>query len=321
MILSIIIPVYNVELYIGKCLQSCLKQNSDFENYEIIVINDGSNDTSFKIIKSIVKDISNVKIINQPNKGLSAARNIGLKQAKGEYIWFVDGDDWIEQNIIIELYKAATTCNLDILALNACNRDLRGNKTLDRSHKYIQGKIYSGEDYFLQNKFQTCVPFYIFRRSFLEKNNLSFYIGIFHEDSEFTPRAILSTTRIGSVSFLCYNVLIREGSITRSINYKKSYDILLVANSLLDFAKNRNLKDNVKTILNWRIAMNLNSALHNSRLNKTILTNIIYKIKNNSEYIHAYKNSSSITHYAESFFFKFPVIFRFIYRLHKINKQ
>lgn len=94
--LSIIIPVYNVELYIEKCLQSCLSQDIPYDEYEIIVVNDGSPDGSLAIAESIAKTTTNMTIISQKNGGLSAARNTGMSVAKGEYIWFVDSDDWIE---------------------------------------------------------------------------------------------------------------------------------------------------------------------------------------------------------------------------------
>ena len=98
MILSIIIPVYNVEKYVEKCIRSCENQDIPKENYEVIVVNDGSPDGSLAIVERLANEFSNIKVINQENKGLSMARNTGLEAAKGEYVWFVDSDDWIEEN-------------------------------------------------------------------------------------------------------------------------------------------------------------------------------------------------------------------------------
>ena len=93
LLLSIIIPVYNVEAYIGKLLQSIFSQ--DTEGVEIIVVNDGTPDDSMNVVQGFVPVHANLHIVNQPNRGLSEARNTGLKHAQGKYVWFVDGDDCI----------------------------------------------------------------------------------------------------------------------------------------------------------------------------------------------------------------------------------
>ena len=107
--LSIVIPVYNVEKYVSECLDSCLEQNVDITDYEIIIVNDGSTDNSANLINLYAKQ-SNIIIINQENLGLSAARNAGIKIAKGEYIWIVDSDDWIEPGILIRILLAISLC-------------------------------------------------------------------------------------------------------------------------------------------------------------------------------------------------------------------
>ena len=95
-LLSIIIPVYNVEKYIHRCLTSCCKQSdASLDEYEIIIINDGTPDNSMDVVYNIAKKYSNIVIFNQKNKGLSAARNQGLEIAKGEYVQFLDSDDWL----------------------------------------------------------------------------------------------------------------------------------------------------------------------------------------------------------------------------------
>ena len=113
--ISIIIPAYNVEKYIGECLLSIIKQT--FKELEIIIINDGSTDRTEEIIKLFKKD-KRIVIINQKNKKQGGARNTGLKIAKGEYIGFIDSDDWIEHNYYEELYKAILKYNADIAVTN-----------------------------------------------------------------------------------------------------------------------------------------------------------------------------------------------------------
>lgn len=113
--LSLVIPMYNVELYIERCLNSCINQNLSPNEYEIIVINDGSKDNSLSIVEKIVQKYTNIHVISQINGGLSSARNTGLKNARGKYIWFIDSDDWIEPNVLKTLYDAASQNDVDIL--------------------------------------------------------------------------------------------------------------------------------------------------------------------------------------------------------------
>ena len=107
MFISLVIPVYNVEKYIDNCIKSCLEQNIQDEDYEIIIINDGTKDKSMDKVDIYYKQYPNlIKIYNQENKGLSAARNLGLNMANGDYIWFIDSDDWITTNCLAEIrYK------------------------------------------------------------------------------------------------------------------------------------------------------------------------------------------------------------------------
>ena len=116
--MSIILPVYNVERYIEKCLISLLgKQDFEQTDYEVIIINDGSTDDVLSIIQRYTIQYSNIRIYNQKNQGQSAARNYGLKVAQGEYIWFVDPDDWIEDNVLKTLYQEVSEQQLDCLCL------------------------------------------------------------------------------------------------------------------------------------------------------------------------------------------------------------
>ena len=116
--LSIIIPVYNVEQYLKTCLDSVLHQNIAISEYEVIVVNDSSPDGSLAIAEEYARKNSNIKIVTRPNGGLSAARNTGLEHALGEYVWFVDSDDWIEENCLSRLLSIATLESLDILCFN-----------------------------------------------------------------------------------------------------------------------------------------------------------------------------------------------------------
>ena len=114
--ISLIIPVYNVQEYIEKALQSVVNQT--FKDFEVIIVNDGSKDQSVEIVKKFIRKYDNFRLINQENQGLSGARNTGLKEAKGEYIAFIDSDDFIENNFLEELYNLAVDNDADISYCN-----------------------------------------------------------------------------------------------------------------------------------------------------------------------------------------------------------
>lgn len=184
--LSIIIPMYNVELYIERCLISCLKQDISCEDYEIIVVNDGSPDGSLQIAERIASQNKNIKIISQQNGGLSDARNTGLSVAKGDYVWLVDSDDWIKENCLGKLLKQLYNQNLEALAICAANY-IEGKEV--RRFLFQDNEIIKGADAMLRGKCVCCAPFTIYKREFLKNNDLLFYKGIFHGDNEFTYRS------------------------------------------------------------------------------------------------------------------------------------
>ena len=114
MLLSIIVPIYNVEKYVEKCIRSCEAQDISKEDYEVVVINDGSPDNSLKIVERIADEFPNIKIISQPNKGLSAARNTGMRNASGDYYMFVDSDDWIAEKCLGKIQEQITNLVPDL---------------------------------------------------------------------------------------------------------------------------------------------------------------------------------------------------------------
>ena len=114
-ILSIVVPAYNVERELEKCIESCLKQDIPQESYEIIIVNDGATDNTLQVATDIAAKYECVSIVNQKNMGLSGARNTGLKYAKGKYVWFIDSDDYIKPNVLGNMIRQADDNNLDCL--------------------------------------------------------------------------------------------------------------------------------------------------------------------------------------------------------------
>lgn len=232
--LSIIIPIYNTEKYVEKCILSCLNQDIQLSDYEIICINDGSKDNSLKIVEEIASKHENIHVYSQTNKGLSAARNIGMKHARGDYYMFLDSDDWIEDKCLGKLSQKLKTEKPDCLVICAANVI---NGIPKRRNSYLNETPISGKE-LLKKGVEPCAPFAIWNASFLKNNNLEFYEGIFHEDSEFTPRAYYFANKVSFTNDIIYYVYQNPNSITRSINPKKSFDLInVVCKSLNNFAK------------------------------------------------------------------------------------
>jgi len=244
--ISIIIPVYNVEQYLRACLDSVFVQS--LANYEVICINDGSTDGSSSILDEYTAKHSNISLIHQKNKGLSAARNAGIRAAKGEYVFFLDSDDWLELDALKILVENQS--GEDIICFNG--RRYFENGIEEYPDKGIEESNLAGWDYY--NKYAlvptnfhfVCVVLRIYRREFLLHNNLFFTEGIYHEDNLFTPIACYYAKSVKIIPNTLYVYRIREGSITQTSNKKRIYDIVEVANSLASFfIPKTNLKKDV----------------------------------------------------------------------------
>lgn len=246
--ISFILPVYNVEKYIKQCIDSVLRQT--LKDYEIIVVDDGSLDRSIKIVKEI-KD-SRIKIVAKENGGLSSARNTGLKVAKGDYIAFIDSDDYIGIETAYEdMYNIAINENSEIITGNAIwYFSEENNYPMKRDMSYFSHSPMKSEDYFLGclRSYRIYVPVWInlYKRDFLIKNDLYFKEGIYHEDQEFTPRALIKANKISIYSKDFYVYRQREGSIMNSgINIKRGLDVLdicLEQEKLIEHMKSEELK-------------------------------------------------------------------------------
>lgn len=188
--LSIVIAMYNIEEYIASCLQSCLNQEGVSPiDYEVIVVNDGATDNSLQVAEATLKGVSNARIVTRRNGGLSEARNTGLLESNGDYVWFVDGDDMIDKNAISNLLKYISQSKADIYLCNCSTYD--GERILKSSHFPSDYSGMSGRQ--IHNEFRQILPMMawlsICRRDFLIQNQLKFYPRILHEDLEFSIRA------------------------------------------------------------------------------------------------------------------------------------
>lgn len=233
--LSIIVPVYNVEKYIEKCLNSLC--NLETEN-EIIIVNDGSTDSSLKIVEEFKKnyDNENIIIISQENKGLSEARNTGLRKAKGEYVSFIDSDDFVDKKLYEMMIKEVIKDKVDygIGKYSYCYENTDKKQYNDNEIKEIIGKFQSnplkkGKEWLKilkkEDKYGPEVWDDIYKREFLVKNNLFFKPDRLHEDEIFTLEVFLKAEKVKyyAIPFYCY--LQRENSIMKTQKVKNFTDM------------------------------------------------------------------------------------------------
>jgi glycosyltransferase involved in cell wall biosynthesis len=218
---SVIVPVYNVESYLEKCLDSIVNQT--FRNIEIILVDDGSTDISHQIMEVYADKDQRVTLIHQSNKGVSAARNTGLFQAKGDYILFVDSDDYIIPETISTLYKRAIDTDAEIIIGKAFRFNHEGSKVhfyhrpkrLEKSNDLQKGEALYAE-LVRSYSFPPLTGLYFIKRSFVFANQLFFKERIIHEDELWCTQAILSSNKVLLLNFNYYCYIMRLGSIMTS---------------------------------------------------------------------------------------------------------
>lgn len=300
-LLSIIIPVYNVEPFVEKCIRSCEAQDITKNEYEIVIVNDGSKDNSLEVVNHLANEFPNIRVFSQPNAGLSAARNTGMREAKGEYYMFVDSDDWIAENCLGLLTERLRTERPDALAI--CAADVINGKNYRRVSYSDEAPI-AGCD-LLARGVSPCAPFSIWSADFFRRYNLTFFCGIFHEDSEFTPRAYYFAEKVSFTNELVYFVRQNPNSITRSVNPKKSFDLVdVVCIHLSDFVSQ--VASEYQYIYHDMIAMYLNNALNNiigaDSGEIRLLNEIIFK---NRHLFNSLKKSTQLKYRIEAVLFTF----------------
>ena len=239
-LVSVIVPIYNVEDYLQTCCNSILSQS--FNNIEVILVNDGSTDGSCEIAKQIEKKDSRVILIDQRNGGLSAARNAGLKVAKGDYVLFVDSDDWIEKNCIQELYQDIQRNNSDVSCCLAQYISAMG--TIRRGRSSFGINSLTGDEILpnalLVKTFPTSAWGKLYRRDFLHENGLLFKEGIVNEDTLFSIQIACLAKKISFVDKVLFDIWEREGSISRSSFEKLFQDMNIALLSARSFMEEHN---------------------------------------------------------------------------------
>lgn len=257
--LSIIIPAYNAENFLSKCLDSCLCQDIIANEYEIIVVDDGSTDRTRQIVDNYQKTYPNIQYIFQENAKQGAARNNGLRHASGKYIWYIDADDWIKENCFASIINKLESNNLEGVAVGhatMCKDKMKVWRQLDET------KIVSGKQLLCQGIFLISPTYTIWRKDYLISHQLFYKEQLFHEDTEICPRMYYYADRIGSINEICYFVYQNPNSTTRGVNPKRAFDLVNVNCSISNFRQTINDKRIIVSLDNY-ISEAINSSLYN----------------------------------------------------------
>ena len=249
--ISVIVPVYNVEEYLEECLDSIINQT--LEDIEIICVNDGSTDNSLKILEKYSQKDERIKIISQENQGLGATRNNGMEYAKGEYISFIDSDDYISKDAFKSLYDNAITNNSDIVLFSITHffEDGTSYVTKNKIEYTLKNQDFSQyifndidvKNHILEYPWNSVSKLY--KNEFLKKENIKFPINIAYEDVLFHVKVILKAKSISLVPKHYYKY---RRSNTSSIMHdtSKTMDIFKVVNSVENFLKDENYFEKIK---------------------------------------------------------------------------
>ena len=264
--LSIVIPMFNCEQFISRCLTSIKNQNIDQEAFEIIIINDGSNDNSLKIAKGLSENFKNITIIDQENKGQSAARNLGVELAKGKYIWFIDSDDYIASNTLKMLLEVIESNNLDILRFSITKTDnLNLNQCRNLNSISTQIRITDGPTHIAENEYHEGPCGYMINSSFLENVGIRFIEGKIMEDMVFTAELFLNAKRIAILPLDVYRYVYNPKSTWNNLdskhNRKAAMDMTYMAEKFNVLIKTLHSQNDYLTIA--RLTSKRNSIILN----------------------------------------------------------
>ena len=237
MLLSLIVPVYNVEEYVAACLDSIYDGVTDLSSFEVIVINDGSTDGSARIVEGYRNRFDNLVFIEQNNQGLSAARMNGLARAQGEYLWFVDSDDWVEPNSVekvLSMIREHTGFPVYIMPIRVYEKE---STICTDDLQYDCPRIVDGWELMKQDFPPGFAQRYILRKSMFSHPQLYFPLGHVYEDGYFCPvlLALAGTSYLSATPL--YHHRFRAGSISRSNDIRTSYDLVSIYAQLKSFAQ------------------------------------------------------------------------------------
>lgn len=250
LLLSIIVPVYNVEKYIRPCMESIFRQDLDENTFEVIIVNDGTEDRSMEVIQDIIEQHKNITVLNQENQGLSVARNNGIAKAKGEYVLMPDSDDLLIENSLKPLLEKAIETRVDLVVADFIALK---DQEIKEMHLHIPKQptpVYiekTGERLFLGNLNPShCYVWRtLYRREFLNAQNLSFYPGIKYQDIPFTHKCYLKANRCIRTNIIL-NIYRRwSGSSTIAYRNDNTKNFIIAINETWNLRKIKGLSPKI----------------------------------------------------------------------------
>lgn len=271
-LLTVVIPVYNVEKYLKRCVESVLVQ--EWHNYDILLVDDGSTDSSPQICDDYVKTYDFISVIHKENGGLSEARNTGISHAKGDYVYFPDSDDWLEPQTFKELAEVLESQEFDIISFN--REFVKGEEDAIVSDSLVT-QVFEGKDAFVQMLKHSYITGFandkIYRKSLFTDNDIQFPIGKYYEDLGTNYKLFLSAKKVYATNQKYYHYLIdNPDSITQSWNEKKFSDMFGFYKELFysDFVRSQLNKEELQISQLYYVngLVHILASLYKSKLDK-----------------------------------------------------
>ncbi len=322
-LISVIIPVYNVEKYLKECVDSVLYQT--YKNYEIILVDDGSTDSSPQICDEYASKYECVSVIHKENSGLSHTRNKGLSVAQGEYVYFLDSDDYIDSNAFTMLVESIENENADFVFFDSRSFE-DDSRNFNIPQNYIRKERYSTTNgiemlkQLCENKdFHSAVPLFFFKSDFIRKEKLTFFEGVFYEDVLFAYQSYCKANNVTHVNSAIYFRRYRANSImtsNKTVQHFKS--IVAVLNELVLFSSaSFNALNGVQKAYISRVAFNVFNIYDGlSRDDKIICKKQMLEVKNKIIKDNAYDNKAlKMRCYGKAFWFIYKVYEKTVGRL------
>lgn len=252
---SVIVPVYNVEKYLDKCVKSICNQS--YQNLEIILVDDGSTDSSAEMCDTYAKVDARVKVIHKENGGLADARNVGIEHAKGDYLLFIDSDDWIHQELVEKNIVIAEKEDTDVVIFDYVGVQQDGTVCSQFCANLEPMKVFSIlEEPRLITASCSAVN-KLYKTSFWKSTGLKFPKGRYYEDLGTIPKLMALAKRVIYLKETLYYYLMREGSIMHTSNFEKNYkDRTAVLDDVLLFFREKNILEKYKNELEYLIFEN-----------------------------------------------------------------
>ena len=282
---SIIVPVYEVEDYIGKCIKSLLEQT--YKDFEVLVVNDGTKDNSIKIANEIVKDDHRFIFLDKENGGLSDARNFGIKQAKGEYLSFLDSDDYFDKEFLTKMINKITSDKADIVICDVALVDEKYH--LIREQKNIYSHPIEGKKAMFDISILNMAQNKLYKKKLFDE--IQYPIGYYYEDRATTYKLFFKAKTISFLNESLFYYLQRNNSITRGLNQQKLDDPLKILAEIETFFKKHKIYDEYryKFIQNYLLTI-LSSSVQIASFSDNYLLDIQKYIQRVDKDIYTIKN-------------------------------